>query len=161
MEKILARREELRVVIIAGPSSSGKTTTTIKMREKLSAAGIATVPLAVDNYFFDLTAHPKIGKDDYDYETPQAIDLQLINEHLQELMDGGTVTVPRYDFTTGRREGDAGPADPPRGPGAVDRLAARPVPRHDTLPARGDEVPPLHRDPLPGQGVRRPLHPVG
>ena len=62
MEKILARRDELRVVIIAGPSSSGKSTTTLKVKEKLAAAGIPTVPLAVDNYFFDLEVHPKIGR---------------------------------------------------------------------------------------------------
>ena len=108
VEKIVARREELRVVIIAGPSSSGKTTTTIKVREMLAAAGLATVQLTVDNYFFDREAHPKIGQDDYDYETPQALDLDLINEHLAELVAGKTVMVPRYDFSTGRREGDAG-----------------------------------------------------
>jgi len=110
VEKIIARRDELRVVIIAGPSSSGKTTTTIRMKEKLGAAGIATVPLAVDNYFFELQTHPKIGVDDYDYETPHALDLPLINRHLEELLAGRTVIVPRYDFTTGRRDGDSGPA---------------------------------------------------
>jgi uridine kinase len=108
VEKIIARREELRVVVIAGPSSSGKTTTTARMKEKLASAGVATVPLAVDNYFFDLKDHPKIGTDDYDYETPHALDLELIDRHLAELLGGGTVTVPRYDFTTGRREGSSG-----------------------------------------------------
>ena len=54
----------------------------------LAAAGLPTVPLTVDNYFFDLEAHPKIGQDDYDYETPQALDLDLINEHLAELVGG-------------------------------------------------------------------------
>ena len=108
-EKILARRDELRIVIIAGPSSSGKTTTTMKIREALSAAGISTVPLSVDNYFFDLDAHPKIGDDDYDFETPQALDLALINEHLESLVAGRAVVVPRYNFKTGKREGDVGP----------------------------------------------------
>ena len=107
-EKILARRDELKIVIIAGPSSSGKTTSTIRVKEKLAAAGIATVPLTVDNYFFDLDVHPKIGEDDYDFETPQALDLALINEHLSALVEGRTVEVPRYDFRTGRREGIAG-----------------------------------------------------
>ena len=108
-ERILDRRDELRIVIIAGPSSSGKTTTTLKVREKLAAAGIATVPLTVDNYFFDLEAHPKIGDDDYDFETPQALDLALIDEHLEALVAGRTVVVPRYNFKTGKREGDTGP----------------------------------------------------
>jgi uridine kinase len=107
-ERMLARRDDLKVVIVAGPSSSGKTTTTIKIREKLAAAGIATVPLTVDNYFFDLEVHPKVGEDDYDYETPQALDLSLINDHLGKLIEGKSVEVPRYDFKTGRRQGTAG-----------------------------------------------------
>lgn len=105
---MIERRDELKVVIIAGPSSSGKTTTTIKIREKLAAAGIATVPLTVDNYFYDLEVHPRIGTDDYDYETPQALDLALISEHLGRLVEGQSVAVPRYNFKTGKREGEAG-----------------------------------------------------
>jgi uridine kinase len=116
-EKIAARRDELRAVIVAGPSSSGKSTTTLKLRERLSAAGIATVPLTVDNYFFDLEVHPKIGKEDHDFETPQALDVALINEHLSALVAGHSVVVPRYDFKTGRRTGDAGTVSLP--PGAI------------------------------------------
>ena len=115
--KIIARRDELRAVIIAGPSSSGKSTTTLKVREKLAAAGIPTVPVTVDNYFFDLTAHPKVGEDDYDFETPQALDLALINEHLSALVAGRSVEVPRYDFKTGRRTGTVGTVSLP--PGSV------------------------------------------
>ena len=107
-EKMLSRRDDLKIVIIAGPSSSGKSTTTIKVKEKLAAAGITTLPLSVDNYFFDLEAHPKIGADDYDFETPQALDLALIDQHLQALVGGAGVVVPRYDFKTGRRTGDSG-----------------------------------------------------
>jgi len=105
VERILERKDELRVVIIAGPSSSGKTTTTLRIREKLAEAGIETVPLAVDNYFFDFDAHPRIGRDDYDFETPQALDLALIDSHLRSLVAGKAVDVPAYNFTTGRREG--------------------------------------------------------
>jgi uridine kinase len=104
-ERITERKDELRIVIIAGPSSSGKTTTTIKIREKLTAAGITTIPLTVDNYFFDLEYHPRIGEDDYDFETPQALDLALINDHLQALIEGKAVEVPSYDFKTGTRTG--------------------------------------------------------
>ncbi len=106
-ERILERRDELRVVIVAGPSSSGKTTVTFKIKEKLAAAGVRTVPLAVDNYFFDLDFHPRVG-DDYDFETPQALELSLINEHLEALLEGKVVEVPSYNFKTGRREGSAG-----------------------------------------------------
>lgn len=107
-DRILERREELRVVVIAGPSSSGKTTTTLRLREKLADAGIETVPLAVDNYFFDLEEHPRIGRDDYDFETPQALDLALIDTHLRALVGGRSVEVPAYNFKTGRREGTSG-----------------------------------------------------
>ncbi|HET6451987.1 MAG TPA: ATP cone domain-containing protein [Spirochaetia bacterium] len=116
-ERILGRREELRAVIVAGPSSSGKSTTALKVRERLEAAGISTVALTLDNYFFDLPSHPRIGEDDYDFETPQALDLALINEHLAALVAGRTVTVPRYDFKTGRRAGSSGEVTLP--PGAV------------------------------------------
>jgi len=107
-DRILELRDGLRVVVVAGPSSSGKTTTTVRLREKLAAAGIDTVPLAVDNYFFDLEAHPRIGRDDYDFETPQALDLALIDSHLRTLVGGGSVEVPSYNFKTGRREGVSG-----------------------------------------------------
>jgi uridine kinase len=105
VQRILERGEELKIVIVAGPSSSGKTTTTIKVREKLAEAGIDTMPLSADHYFFDLEYHPKVGADDYDFEVPQALDLELINGHLKALMDGGTVEVPHYSFKTGKREG--------------------------------------------------------
>ena len=108
VEKMLSRRDELKIVIIAGPSSSGKSTTTIRVKEKLAAAGITTVSLTVDNYFYDLDVHPKIGADDYDFETPQALDLALIDQHLQALVGGAGVVVPRYDFKTGRRTGESG-----------------------------------------------------
>ena len=106
--RALERRDEVRILIVAGPSSSGKTTTTLKVRERLAAAGVRTVPLTVDNYFFDLEMHPKVGEDDYDFETPQALDLALINAHLQALLDGRSVQVPRYNFRTGKREGTEG-----------------------------------------------------
>ena len=106
VEKILARRDELRVVIIAGPSSSGKSTTTLKVRERLAGEGIPTAPIAVDNYFFDLEMHPRVGDDDHDFETPQALDLALISQHLEKLIAGGSVEVPRYDFRTGKRQAE-------------------------------------------------------
>ncbi len=108
VEKVLARRDELRIVIIAGPSSSGKTTTTLKVRDKLQAAGMRTLPISLDNYFFDLRMHPRVGENDYDFETPQALDLALINQHLHALASGETVEVPWYNFKTGQREGISG-----------------------------------------------------
>jgi len=102
-EMIKDWRERVRVVLITGPSSSGKTTTTTKLSHLLRRAGISLKPLAVDNYFFDLELHPKDEFGDYDFETPQALDLNLINEHLQRLLAGEEVMIPFYDFQTGHR----------------------------------------------------------
>ncbi len=106
---IIERRDEVRVAIIAGPSSSNKTTTTIKLGEHLRREGLSLVALNVDNYFFDLEKHPRDEFGDYDFETPQALDLALINEHLQRLIAGEEVRIPRYDFKAGRRYDDVTP----------------------------------------------------
>lgn len=101
--QVVDRRDEVRVVIIAGPSSSGKTTTTAKMAEYLRREGLELVALNVDNYYYDLEVHPKDEHGDYDFEGPQALDLPLINEHLEKLLQGHEVVVPRFDFPSGRR----------------------------------------------------------
>ena len=103
MEMICERREEVKLIIVAGPSSSGKTTTTTKLDHMLSNKGLELVSLAVDNYFFDLEMHPQDEYGDYDFETPQALDLELINEHLTHLIAGEKVFIPHYDFKTGQR----------------------------------------------------------
>lgn len=108
-EIIRERRDRVKIVIIAGPSSSGKTTTTIKLSHLLKKMGLTLVPLTVDNYFFDLELHPKDEFGDYDFETPQALDLELINEHLVHLIAGEEVRVPFYDFKTGKRHDDHTP----------------------------------------------------
>jgi uridine kinase len=108
-EIIGERRHEVKVVVIAGPSSSGKTTTTTKLSHLLKRMGLSLVPLTVDNYFFDLELHPKDEFGDYDFETPQALDLELINEHLVRLIAGEEVRVPFYDFKTGKRRNDHTP----------------------------------------------------
>jgi len=100
---ILARKDKLKIIIITGPSSSGKTTTTIKVGEYLKKVGIKLVTLSVDNYFFDLEMHPKDEFGDYDFETPHALELPLINQHLTELISGKEVMVPFYDFKSGKR----------------------------------------------------------
>ena len=106
---VIQRQNELRMVIIAGPSSSGKTTTTIKLGERLARHNMKLVTLNVDNYFFDLEMHPKDEFGDYDFETPQALDLDLINQHLTHLFEGEEVLIPFYDFKTGKRHQDQTP----------------------------------------------------
>jgi uridine kinase len=102
------RIDELRMVIIAGPSSSGKTTTTVKLSRALAEQGKRLVPINVDNYFFDLESHPEDPHGDYDYETPQALDMELFNEHLSELLAGRSVDIPFYNFQKGQRDGTVG-----------------------------------------------------
>jgi uridine kinase len=103
VKAIIERKDKLKMVIITGPSSSGKTTTTIKVGQRLKTVGLKLVTLSVDNYFFDLEMHPKDEFGDYDFETPHALELPLINQHLGELIQGKEITVPFYDFKTGKR----------------------------------------------------------
>jgi len=100
---IIEKLKDLRMVMISGPSSSGKTSTTVKLEQKLIKKGYKFKALNVDHYFFDLEIHPKDEFGDYDFETPQALDLQLINEHLSKLSSGEEVLIPSYDFKTGTR----------------------------------------------------------
>lgn len=95
--------DKIRIVIVAGPSSSGKTTTTMQIGERLRKMGYRLKTLNIDNYFFSLEQHPKDEFGDYDYETPQALDIKLINRHLALLLDGKTVRTPDYNFKTGLR----------------------------------------------------------
>ena len=97
------RKKDLRIVIIAGPSSSGKTTTTRKIAKKLTEKGLHFVEMNMDNYYFDLEVHPKDEFGDYDFETPQALDISLINQHLNELLSGKEALIPYYDFGQGKR----------------------------------------------------------
>jgi uridine kinase len=108
-ELIQERRGEVKIVIIAGPSSSGKTTTTTKLEAILQEMGMRLIALNVDNYFYDLELHPKDEFGDYDFETPQALDLALINEHLARLVAGEEVRIPFYDFKTSQRTPDVTP----------------------------------------------------
>jgi uridine kinase len=103
--RILQNIGEVKIVIVSGPSASGKTTTTTKIGERLRERGYSLVTLNVDNYYHDLAKQPRDAFGDYDYETPQALDLPLLSRHLEELLAGRTVPVPFYDFKKGARAG--------------------------------------------------------
>ncbi|PIZ65845.1 MAG: response regulator SirA [Candidatus Marinimicrobia bacterium CG_4_10_14_0_2_um_filter_48_9] len=107
--EIIAERRDVRIVIVAGPSSSGKTTTTTKLAEYLQTKGLGLVELNVDNYFYDLELHPKDEFGDHDFDTPHALDLQLINEHIRRMLDGEQILTPYYDFKSGKRYLDRTP----------------------------------------------------
>ncbi|MFP4686948.1 MAG: hypothetical protein ACLFN5_02430 [bacterium] len=103
--KILERKDEIDVVIIAGPSCSNKTTTTVIIGNELHKEGLKFKQLNVDDYFYDLKDQPKDRFGDYDFEMPEAIDMPLLNQHLEQLINGKTIDKPKYNFQTGERDG--------------------------------------------------------
>ncbi|MBN1876187.1 MAG: nucleoside kinase [Anaerolineae bacterium] len=102
--QIWQRKGEVRVVLIAGPSSSGKTTFSKRLAVQLLAHGLRPYALELDNYFVDRARTPKDENGDYDFESLEAVDVALFNEHLQGLLRGDVVQLPKYNFLTGQRE---------------------------------------------------------
>jgi uridine kinase len=94
----------VRLVLIAGPSSSGKTTFSRRLSIQLLANGLRPFALELDNYFVNRDMTPRDEKGDYDFESLGALDVALFNEHLLQLLAGDQVTLPRYNFRTGKRE---------------------------------------------------------
>jgi uridine kinase len=103
-EGIAARQGRVRLVLLAGPSASGKTTLSKRLSIQLLANGLRPFALEMDNYFVDRDKTPRDESGEYDFESLQALDVALFNEHLLRLLDGQTVTLPRYNFMTGLRE---------------------------------------------------------
>ena len=98
----IARRKGIRLVLIAGPSSSGKTTTCKRLSVQLAVNGIQPLNISLDDYFVDREKTPRDASGDYDYENLHALNLELFNEQLNALFRGEEVELPRYDFPTGR-----------------------------------------------------------
>ena len=98
----IARRKGIRLVLIAGPSSSGKTTTCKRLSVQLAVNGIKPVPISLDDYFVDRDKTPGHAQGGYDFEPLHALNLPLFNEQLNALFRGEEVELPRYDFPTGR-----------------------------------------------------------
>ena len=96
--------QRVKLVLISGPSSSGKTTFSKRLSIQLMANGLKPYPISLDNYFVDREKTPKDEKGDYDYESLYALDLEFFNKQLQDLLHGKEVELPRFNFTTGRRE---------------------------------------------------------
>ena len=105
-QKVLARLNQidpLRMIWISGPSSSGKTTTTVKLTQRLEQHGLKFLMLNLDDYFWSLVEHPTDWINDRNFETPEALDFQLLNQHLRDLLEGRTIEKPVYSFKEGRR----------------------------------------------------------
>lgn len=102
-EEIL-RNKEHRFIMIAGPSSSGKTTTTRVLGSYLRSQGYDPICISTDDYFVERDETPKDEKGNYDYECLNAIDINLLNNNLINLLKGEEVSVPEYNFVTGKKE---------------------------------------------------------
>ncbi|MEK7807498.1 MAG: nucleoside kinase [Chloroflexota bacterium] len=98
---LVARNRDSRLVLIAGPSSSGKTTFSKRLAVQLLANGLHPFALAMDDYFLDRDKTPKDERGEYDFESVRALDLDRFNSNLLELLNGKEVTLPHYDFITG------------------------------------------------------------
>jgi uridine kinase len=97
-------RKEVKLVLIAGPSSSGKTTFARRLGIQLRVNGIVPVPISLDDYFVDREKTPRDEYGEYDFESIYALDIDLFNKHLHELMEGKEVELPTFNFKTGFRE---------------------------------------------------------
>ncbi len=99
---IAERINQVRVILIAGPSSSGKTTFSKRLTVQLLARGISPFPLEMDNYFVDRELTPRDEKGEYNFETIKAVDTRQLGEDLQRLINGERVQLPKFDFKVGR-----------------------------------------------------------
>ncbi len=102
--QLVERGDAIRIVLVAGPSSSGKTTFTKRLALQLSAQGMRPVMLSVDDYFVNRSQTPRDESGEYDFENIKAIDIKLLNDHLLRLARGEEVELPEFDFRTGTRE---------------------------------------------------------
>lgn len=102
-DRIFRERKTVRIVLISGPSSSGKTTFAQRLATQLRVNGLKPVPLSLDNYFVNRENTPRDASGQLDYEALEALDLALLNEQMEKLIHGKTVETPIFDFLTGKR----------------------------------------------------------
>jgi len=100
----IAQRRGIRMVLIAGPSSSGKTTTCKRLSVQLAVNGIKPIGISLDDYFVNREQTPRDERGDYDFEHLHALNLQLLNEQMNALFKGEEVELPRYNFQQGKSE---------------------------------------------------------
>lgn len=101
-EAIASHRNHIKMVMIAGPSSSGKTTSSKRLSIELLARGISPIPIEMDNFFLDRELTPRDENGEYDFESVYALNIELFRNCMRALMNGETVQLPRFDFVTGK-----------------------------------------------------------
>ena len=101
---MILERPDVKMVLIAGPSSSGKTTTCKRLSVQMMTNGIRPVQISLDDYFVNREDTPKDEKGEYNYEHLHALNIPLLNKHLKALFKGEEVELPRYNFQTGKSE---------------------------------------------------------
>jgi len=102
-DEIFKRRDKVKLVLIAGPSSSGKTTTSKRVALQAKVLGLNPVVIEMDNYFVDREKTPLDADGHYDFESLGAMDTEFLNKQLNELFEGKTIELPKFDFSEGRR----------------------------------------------------------
>lgn len=102
-DMIYSRRDKVKLILIAGPSSSGKTTTSKRIAQQCKVLGMNPKVLEMDNYFVDREHTPKDENGDYDFESIHALDLVFLGNQLNDLFDGKETELPKFDFKTGKR----------------------------------------------------------
>ncbi len=101
--QIFWKKDECRVVMISGPSSSGKTSSSLRIAQQCRVIGLKPKVIELDNYFVDRDLNPRLPDGRYDFESLAAMDVQLLSRHLKALLSGEQVELPKYDFPTGKR----------------------------------------------------------
>jgi len=101
-DKIYAERDHVKIVFLAGPSSSGKTSSSLRVAQQLKVLGMNPKVIELDNYFVERERTPLDSFGNYDFEALEAMDLKLLEKHLNALLSGEEVEIPRYDFKEGR-----------------------------------------------------------
>ena len=100
----IVKRGNVKFVLIAGPSSSGKTTFSHRLSIQLRSYGMKPHPIALDDYFVDREKTPRDENGDYNFECLEAIDIEQFNSDMNRLLQGETVELPKFNFKTGKRE---------------------------------------------------------
>ena len=100
----IASRKDVKFIMIAGPSSSGKTSLSYRLSIQLATLGLVPHPIALDNYFVDREKTPRDENGDYNFECLEALDVEQFNKDMLELLDGKEVSMPTFNFKTGKRE---------------------------------------------------------